>query len=216
MRTRSALFLALALASPGLALPAHATGAAQVSQFKGTQAATFVVFGPNAVCADGTIGTANGFGFISGSDSISHQPGTPKSISNGGFVEIFGFSTSCNSDFIGFGIVGVSGGYQAPNPQLKSAALTATTTVQDLDTGASFPLSLNLAFTGDGPISSSKGTTVVHDEGGYTVTVTRGAFSSRAAGVTGTISIDGVEVDASFSSTDLFSNSSAQVTVQKK
>jgi hypothetical protein len=216
MRTRSALLFALTIASPSLAAHAGSTHAAQVTQFKGTQAATFVAFGPNAVCADGSIGTANGFGFISGSDSVFRQPGTPASVSNGASIDIFDYSTSCNSDFIGFGIAGLAGGYTAPNPQLTTASLSGTTTVQDLDSGLSFPLSLNLVFTGQGPRTSSKGTTVSHDQGGYTVIVSRGAFSSREAGVTGTITIDGVEVDASFSSTDLVSNSSGQTTVIKK
>src|SRR4051794_32501641 len=134
MQIRSTLAVALALVVPGIA--AHAQPAAQVTQFKGTQAATFAVIGPNAVCADGSIGTANGFAFISGADSVYRQAGSSSYASNGGSIDIFNFSTSCNSTLIGFGIAGISGGYTGPNPQLTSSSLKGTTTVQDLDTGA--------------------------------------------------------------------------------
>jgi hypothetical protein len=215
MQIRSALFIAFAFVVPSVA--AHAGSAAQVTLFKGTQAATSFNIGPNAVCADGSIGTASGFGFLSGSNSVSRQPGSGKSSSNGTSIDIFGYSTSCNSDSIGFGEAGISGGYNGPNPQLMSATISGTTTVQDFDSSQSYPLTVNLKFTGQGPISSSKGTSVTHDSGnGYSVIVSRGAFKSRDAGVTGTITIDGVELDASFSATSLVSNSSGQVVVQKK
>jgi hypothetical protein len=210
------MFLAAAIASMGLASNARAQGAAQVNSFKGTNVGTFVTFGPTAICADGSVGSVNGFGFIMASDSVSHQPGGPPSSSSGVSIDIFDYFNSCTGDFIGFGIAGFAGGYRAPNPALISAGISGSTFVQDLDTGLSFPMSLNLVFSGEGSISSSKGTTVNHDVPGFSVIVQRGAFSSRSAGVTGTITIDGLEPDASFSSSTLASNSSATVTVQQQ
>lgn len=215
MRITSTLVLACVFSAFSVA-HAHAQTVAQVSSFKGTQASTFVVFGPSVICADGSVGTANGFGFISGSDSITHSPGSPKSISNGGFIEIFDYSDSCTGTFIGFGIAGLSGGYTAPHANLASAALSGTTTVQDLDTGASYPMSLNLVFTANTPIQTTRGTTVTHDYPGYTLVVSHGASSFRDAGVTGTITINGLEPEASYSSTVINSNTSGQTTVTKK
>lgn len=215
MRIKFTLVLACVL-SASAAIQAKAQGAAQVSSFKGTQAATFVQFGPSVVCADGSIGTASGIAFISGSESMSQQPGTPKSISSGGLIEIFGYSDSCTGTSIGFGIGGFSGGYTAPNRSLSSAAISGTTTIQDLDTGASYPVNLNLAFTGTGSVQTSRGTSVSHDVPGYTVTVSHGASSVRDAGVTGTITINGSQPDALYSSTTLVSNTNGQTSVQKK
>jgi len=215
MRIKSTLVLACVLSASGVA-SARAQTTAQVSSFKGTQAGTFIQFGPTVICPDGSVGSASGFGFISASESISHTPGTPKSISNGASIDIFGYSDSCSGTFIGFGIAGCSGGYQAPNHNLGSAGLSCTTTVQDLDTGASYPLSVNLVFTANGPIQTTKGTSVTHDVPGYTVIVSRGASSSRDAGVTGTISVNGLTPDASYSSTVINSNTSGQTAVQKK
>jgi len=214
MRIKSSLVLACVLSA--FAAQARAQTVAQVSSFKGTQASTFVVFGPTVICADGSVGTANGFGFISGSESISHSPGSPKSISNGGFIEIFDYSDSCTGTFIGFGIAGLSGGYTAPNHNLESAALSGSTFVQDLDTGASYPISVDLVFTANDPLQTTRGTTVSHDYPGYTVVVNRGASSFRDAGVTGTITINGLEPDASYSSTAINSNTSGQTTVYQK
>ncbi len=210
-------FIAAAIASTGFAATAHAQqGAARVSQFKGSNVGTFVVFGPTVICADGSVGSVNGFAFISASDSTSHQPGGPPTSSSGAFIEIFDYFDSCTGTFIGDGLAGLSGGYQGPNPALKSASLAGSTFVQDLDTGASFPMRLDLVFTGEGPVTAEKGTTVTHDAGEFKVSVFRQSSKSRAAGVTGTITINGVEPDASFSSTSMAINSTGTVTVQQQ
>lgn len=215
MRIKPTLVLACVL-SAFSAAHARAQTVAQVSSSKGTQASTFVQFGPSVICADGSVGTANGFGYISGSESISHSPGTPKSISDGAFIEIFDYSDSCTGTSIGFGLAGFSGGYTAPKPNLASAALTGSTFVQDLDTGASYPLSIDLVFTANDPIQTFRGTTASHDFPGYTVVVNRNASSARDAGVTGTITINGVVPDATYSSTVINSNTSSQTTVYKQ
>jgi hypothetical protein len=216
IRKRTA-FLAAAVASMGLATSAHAQqGAAQINQFRGTNVGTFVTFGPTAVCADGSVGSVNGFGFVFASESVSHQPGGAPAINNGVSIDIFDYFNSCTGDFIGFGVAGFANGYRGPNPALISAAISGSTLVQDLDTGASLPITLNLVFSGQGPVSSSKGTTVTHDVPGFSVIVQRGSFPSRSAGVTGTITINGLEPDASFSSSTLAGNSSATVTVQQQ
>ncbi len=215
MRIKSTLVLACVL-SASTAAHARAQSAAQVSSFKGTQASTFVVFGPTVVCADGSVGTVNGFAFISASDSISQSPGAPKSISSGGSIDIFDYFDSCTGTSIGFGIAGFSGGYTAPNAHLDSAAITGSTFVQNLDDGSTYPISLNLVFTGSGAVQTSRGTSVSHDVPGYSVIVSHGASSSRNAGITGTITINGVEPDASYSSNTLVSNTRGQTIVQKK
>jgi hypothetical protein len=210
-------FLVAAIASMGFAASAQAQqGAAQVTQFEKSNAGTFIVFGPTAICADGSVGTVNGFGFISASDSTSHQPGGPPTSGSGAFIEILDYFDSCTGTFIGDGFAGLSGGYQGPNPALKSASLSGSTFVQDFDTFASFPMSLNLVFTGEGPVTAEKGTTVTHDAGSFKVIVFRQSSASRAAGVTGTITINGVEPDASFSSTSLAINSTGTVAVQQQ
>jgi hypothetical protein len=213
MRMRSTLVLATALGT--LSFAAHAQSAAQVSTFKGTNLGTFISFGPTAQCADGSIGDVSGFGFVSAGDSISRRPGEPPDTSNGVSVDVFGYSNSCTGDFIGFGVGGLAGGYTPPNPALRSAAVSGTLFVQDLDTGASYPMNLNLVFTGDGSLTNGPGAAVTHNLYGYTVTVSRGVSKSRDAIVTGSIDINGNEVDASFFSTTLASNSTGSVAVQK-
>jgi hypothetical protein len=213
----SRTLLVATLATSALGARAYAQqGAAQVTQGKGTNVGTFINFGPTAVCADGSVGSVSGFGFVFASDSISHQPGGPPSSSSGVSIDIFGYYNSCTGDSIGFGIGGFSGGYEAPNPALKSASISGTTFIQDLDTGASFPMSLDLVLTGEGPVTTDKGTTVLHDVGVFKVIVEHGASKSRQGGVTGTITINGLEPDASFSSTTLSSNSSTTVLVESK
>jgi hypothetical protein len=210
------LFLVVAIGSTALAANAHAQqGAAQVFHSKGTNVGTFVNFGPGVVCPDGSEGFATGFGFVFASDSISHQPGGPPTSGSGVSVDIFGYFDTCGTS-IGFGIGGLSGGYNAPNPALTSAEISGNLLVQDLDTGASFPMGLDLVLTGEGAASTNKGTTVIHDAGPYKVIVEQGASKSRQGGVTGTITLNGAQPDASFSSTTLNSNSSATVTVQKQ
>jgi len=217
MIRKRTVFIAAAVATMGLAGGARAQqGAAQINQFRGTNVGTFVNFGPTAICADGSVGSVSGFGFVFASNSVSHQPGGPPTTSDGVSIDIFDYFNSCTGDFIGFGIAGISGGYRGPNPALISAGISGSTFVQDLDTGASLPISLNLVFTGQGPVSTSKGTTVTHDIPGFSVIVQRGAFTSRNAGVTGTITINGLVPDASFSSSTLAGNSSATVTVQQQ
>jgi hypothetical protein len=217
MRIKPTLVLACVL-SAFSAAHARAQTVVQVSSSKGTQASTFIEFGPTVICADGSVGTASGFGFVSGAESISHSPGSPKSISNGGLIEIFDYSDSCTGTFIGFAIGGLSGGYTAPHPNLASAALSGTTSVQELDsdTGASYPVSIDLVFTANGPSQKFRSNTASHDFPGYTVVVSRNASNARDAGVTGTITINGLEPDASFSTTVINSNTSGQTTVYKQ
>lgn len=212
MRFTSTVALAFGLVVTGAA---HANTPAQVSTFKNTQASSFISFGPSVECPDGSIGTANGFGFIEGSDFISHTPGTPKSAGSGGDISIFGYSDSCGTS-IGFGEAGFSTGYTAPNPQLTSAALNASGAVQDFDTGASYPIAVDLVFTGNGPLSRDHGTTVTHDFFGATVVVSHGSSSNRNAGVTGTITINGAVPEVSYSSTVILGNTSGSTIVTQK
>lgn len=214
MRMKPALVLAFGLTLSGVS-QAKSQNAAQVFTQKGTETFAFFSFGPSVICADGSTGTASGFGSIIASDSIFHSPGSPKSVSNGGFIEVFGYSDSCTGASIGFGQGQLS--YTAPNsPQLTSSSVTASGFIQDFDTGNSYPLSINLVFTGNGPLEASKGTFVYHDTFGDTVTVQRSANASRQAGVTGTIAINGVEPEVVYSTAILIGNSNGSTVVQAK
>lgn len=214
MQMSRVLFLAAVAGLSGLAAPARAQTTVQTNTFRGTNVGGFVTFGPNVICPNGTKGTASGFGFIFASDSITHSPGTQPSSNNGAFIEIDSYSDSCGNS-LGFALGGLSGGYVAPNPSLQSAALSGTTTVQDLDFGTQATVTLNLTYTGQGPLLVSSGASVSHQVGPYTVLVNHGAFKSREATVSGTVIINGARPDVSFSTTTLVDNSSGSVTVQK-
>jgi hypothetical protein len=217
MIRKQTLFLVAAVASIGFATQAHAQqGAAQVFQSKGANIGAFAIFGPGVVCADGSEGFAQGFGFVFASDSVSHQPGGPPSEFSGGSVDIFDYYDSCTGTSIGFGIGGFQSGFKAPQPSLESSSVSTTMSVQDLDNGASFPMSVDLKLRGEGDFNySDKYTTVYHQLGPYTVIVERGANKSRSAGVTGTITINGSVPDASYSGASMSTASSASVLVQK-
>jgi hypothetical protein len=212
---KMSLLLAATLVTPALVAHARAQSAAQVTSFKNTQASSFIVFGPSVVCPDGSVGTASGFGFISGSDSISHDPGSPKSFGNGGDLSVFDYSDSCGNT-VGFGDAFISGGYTPPDKQLDSAAISANTTIQDFDFFHEYLVTVNLVFTAQGPLSTDHGTSVTHDVSGVRVWVIHGSSSNRSAGVTGTITINGAEPEATYSSTTILSNSNGQTIVQKK
>jgi hypothetical protein len=216
MIRKQTLFLVAAVASIGFATQAHAQqGVAQSFQSKGTNVGAFINFGPGVVCADGSEGFAQGLGFVFASDFISHQPGDAPSSSGGGSVDIFGYYDSCTGTSIGFGIAGFGiSSYNPPQPALVWSSVSVNTPIQNLDNGASYPMNVDLKLRGQGPLSSEKGTTVYHQLGPYTVIIQRGDFTSRNAGVTGTITINGSMPDFTASGT-LAGNSSASVLVQK-
>ena len=170
-------------------------------------------------CANGSTGVASAFGSVSGSDSINNSTGSPQTISNGAFVEIDSYFNSCTGVFF-FAEGGIANGYTAPDKKLDSASIVGTGTVQDFNSGNTFPLTLNVSFVGTGSTSQSKssshskitGTT----HGNLSISHSQSANSNREATVTGSIGIDSVtftSFDVFFA--DLVANSSATLTVSK-
>jgi hypothetical protein len=187
--------------------------------FKGSQAATFFTSTTAIACAGGGTGTVSASGFLSGSESISKQTGSPKTVSNGVFVEIDSYANSCTGASLSFGDGGITSGFAPPNKKLASAGLEGVASVQDFSTGLSISVDLDLVIVGTGPITTEKShsrTKTVESPGGpITITISRSSSSNRAGVVSGTITIDGVALDADFSSTTLSSNASTDITIEK-
>jgi hypothetical protein len=188
--------------------------------FKGSQVATSFSSTTTIGCADGSAGSVSASGFLSGSDSVTKETGTPKTTSNGIFVEIDTYANTCTGASLSFGDGGIANGYAPPNKKLASAGLEGVATVQDFSTGLSITVDLALVIEGTGPITTSKAhsrTKTVQSPGGpVTITITNSASSSRDGVVSGTITIDGVALDADFTSTTLSSNANTEITITKK
>jgi hypothetical protein len=219
-RKTTAVLAALVLA--GWVGRAQATTEVQRVTFVGSQAA----FGFNAstsiTCADGSGGVAAVFGFISGADSINSSTGNPQSISNGTFVEIDFYSNSCTGAFLSFGDGGMANSYTAPDKKLSSAAIAGSGTVQDFNTGNTFPVSVNVSFAGTGSTfqqkSSSHTKVTGTKHGNLSISHQMSANSSRSATVTGSVSVDnvtfgGADLDVFFA--NLVANSSDSLSVSK-
>ncbi|HEY4012980.1 MAG TPA: hypothetical protein VGM06_06565 [Polyangiaceae bacterium] len=217
---RSAVVLSCAFAATSLvAQDAHAATIDKES-FKGSQISTTFASTTAITCADGSAGSVSASGFLSGSDSVTKETGTPKTTSNGIFVEIDTYSNSCTGASLSFGDGGIADGYAPPNKKLASGGLEGVASVQDFSTGLSISVDVALVIEGTGPITSEKShsrTKTVQSPGGpVTITITRSASSSRDGVVSGTITVDGVALDAQFSSTTLSSNASTEITITKK
>jgi hypothetical protein len=219
MHMKTALVLVTTLTTTGLAYSAHAA-TVDKQKFKGSQAATTFLANNAITCADGTTGTVFSSGFLSGSQSISKETGTPKTVSNGIFVEVDIYSNTCTGVNFNFGDGGITNGYTPPNKNLNSAGLEGSTTVQDFDTGNTIPVVLDLVIEGTGPIAAEKAhsttRTVQGKHGPITITITHSANSNRQGVVSGTLSVDGVELDATFSPTTLSTNDNMEITIEKK
>jgi hypothetical protein len=78
---------------------------------------------------------------------------------------------------------------------------------------------VDLVIEGTGPVTAtaahSKTKTVQGKHGPVTITITTSANSTRAGLVSGSLTIDGVELDATYSSTTLSSNGSTEITIDK-
>ena len=215
MRTTKSLLLVSALMVGSIG--GRAFGATVDKQsFKGSQAATFFSGSGTVACAGGGSGTVFASGMLSGSQSITKDTGSPKTVSNGVFVEIDSYSNSCpGAPPFGFATGGFADGFTPPNPHLNSAELAGTTTVQDFDSGATLAVSIDLVFEGTGPLTSGKNNTKTRTTGPVTITITHSANANRAADVSGTISIGGVALDATFNTSTLSSNANTTITITK-
>jgi hypothetical protein len=184
--------------------------------FKGSQAATFFSGSGTVACAGGGSGTVTASGFLSGSQSITKMTGSPKTVSNGVFVELDSYSNTCpGAPPFGFATGGIANGFTPPNPHLNSAELAGSTTVQDFDTGATLVVAIDVVLEGTGPISAEKNNTKTRTTGPVTITITHQASANRAADASGTISVGGVALDATFSSSTLSSNANTTITITK-
>ena len=214
MRMKLSLFLVTALATTTLAARANAKTTVEVDKSQGSNVQTSFTASADITCPDKSAGSVFALGFISGSDSIQKTSGSPRTVSDGVFVEVDEYVNSCTGAFAS-GTGGIPNGYVPPNKKLMSARLVGSTTFQDFNSGQTFPISMNIMVTGSGPLTASKDNTVSHGSGSITLTVSHTASASREGIVTGTLSIDGIELDASFSTTTMFANTSTTITVEK-
>jgi hypothetical protein len=218
MQTKIALAFVTALTSVSLGSIAHAK-TVDKQKFKGSQTATSFTVDEALTCADGTSGSVFASGFLSGSDSISKETGTPKTTSNGVFVELDIYSNTCTGVNFNFGDGGIPNGYTPPNKNLNSAGLMGTASVQDFDTSKTIAIVIDLVVEGTGPITASKShshTRTVQTPGGpITINIDSSANSNRSGDVSGTLSIDGTEFDATYSSTTLSTNATMEITISK-
>src|SRR5450432_1938311 len=215
-KTTLALFTMLATTAVGFSASAKTV---DKQKFKGTQAATSFTINEPLTCADGSGGNVFSSGFLSGSNSISKETGTPKTIVNGVFVELDIYSNTCTGVNFGFGDGNIVDGYTAPNKRLNSAGLMGTASVQDFGTGNTIAVTIDLVIEGTGPLTASTShsrTRTVQTPGGpITITIDNSANSNRAGDVSGTLSIGGTEFDATFSSATLSTNANMEITVNK-
>jgi hypothetical protein len=219
-RKTTAVLAALVLA--GWVGRAQATTEVQRVTFVGSQAAFQFSASTAITCADGSGGVANALVFVSGADSINNSTGSPQSLSNGAFVEVDFYYNSCTNAFLSFGDGGMANSYTPPDKKLSSAAIAGSGTVQDFNTGNTFPISLNVAFTGSGSTSQQKSNTHTKvtgtKHGNLSISHNQSANSSRGATVTGSFSIDNVtfapaDLDVFFA--NMSANSSDSLSVSK-
>ena len=215
MRIQMTFVLAATLVSTGFGAGAHAA-VVEKDVFIGKQAATSFSGTATITCADGSSGTVSALGFLSGSEQFSKQTGTPKTFSNGVFVEIDSYFNDCTGASLGFSDAGIANGFTPPNKRLNSAGLEGTALVQDFDTGAQIPVVIDIVIQGTGPLTASKSSSKTKTLHPLTITINKSSNANRAGVASGTISIDGVQLDTTFSATTLSDNASFDLTIEKK
>ena len=219
MQTKTALALLTTLSVVGLGFSASAK-TVDKEKFTGSQAATSFSISQNVTCADGSTKAVSGSGFLSASDSVTKETGTPKTTSNGVSIDIFNYSNGCTGSSVGFGEGGIANAYTPPNNnKLNSAGVSGSGTVQDLDFGNTITIALDLVFEGTGPLTSGKSHSKTKTTDGkgnpITIEIDRNANANRSADVSGTITLEGFELDPVFSSATLSSNASTDITITK-
>jgi hypothetical protein len=216
MYAKTALLLFSAFAT--VAIAAHAA-TVDHQKFNGTQGSTNFSAEAQITCANGLTGSAFASGALFGSENITKDSGSPKTVNNGIFVEIDSYSNSCTGTSLGGAFGGIANGFAAPEKNLKSAGLQGSTLVQDFGSGAQIPVVLDIVIVGTGPISASQSSTktkTVQSPGGpVTITISRSSNSNRSGIASGSITIEGVEFTPTYFATSLVDNSSAEITIQK-
>lgn len=215
MRTKLSLLMVAALVF--VAGRGRAFGAVTVEKqsFKGSRADTFFSGSATIACAGGGSGTLSMSGMISGSQSIMKTTGSPKTFNNGAFIEVDNYSNTCTGLMFGFADGGFANGFTPPNAHLNSAQVLGTAPVQDPSSGATIQVAMDVVWEGTGPLSAEKSHTITKTKGPFTITITRQASATRSADVSGTLTVDGVNIDATFNSSTLSSNANGTLTVSK-
>ncbi len=214
MQMKRSLYLATVLATTSLAARANAATTVDHEKAQGSSVQTFFSGSANIKCSDQSEGSVFALGFITGNETMQKTTGSGPVVNDGVFVEVDEYFNSCTGSFAsGFGTI--SGGYHRPNQNLTSARLKGSTSFQDFGSGEKVPVTMNLTIRGTGPLVANKGNTVTHGNGPMTVIVSHTAASSREGSVTGTLSIGGVELDATFDPASMFTQTATTITVEK-
>jgi hypothetical protein len=176
-------------------------------------------FGSAAIkCADGTDGVVAAFGSLQAAEQIISSTSFDFQ-SNGILVEVDSYSNSCTHVTFGFSEAGIQNGFTPPDKHLTSAALVGSALLQDFGSGLQVPIAVNVQVTGTGATSSSKSnskSTLKGSKSGPLSISTSHFFNANRIGVgCGTISIDGVDINAQFYFAFLNYNDNGQMTVNK-
>jgi hypothetical protein len=215
MRTKLSLLLVSALLVGSAGGRAYGAVVVEKQSFKGSRADTFFSGSATIACAGGGFGTLSMFGMLTGAQTITKTTGSPKTVTNGASIEIDNYSNTCTGVTFGFVFGGFANGFTPPNAHLNSAQLLGTGSVQDFDSGATIQVAVDVVWEGTGPISAEKSHTVTKTKGPFTITIARQANANRAADASGTIQVDGVDINATFNTSTLSNNANGTLTVTK-
>jgi hypothetical protein len=182
-------------AMAGLALsPGSASASSEVARysFSGAGASFQFVTTTSVACPGGGGGFAMVIGYLSAAEQVYSYVGSPF---NGTFVEIDAYYNSCTGlSFSGTG--SISGGFTPPDKKLTSARLTGSGTVQNLEDGGQFPISLDIQVVGVGATvtlkSSSHSKTTATKQGPLLINHDHSANTNRPGEASGSITIDGI------------------------
>jgi hypothetical protein len=219
LRMKAGLIGSLAAAA-FLAGASGSARAAEIQRFSFIGDQTSVGFyGTAAItCSDGSTGVVGAFGSLQASNQIIASTGFDFQ-SNGIFIEVDSYFNSCTGVGFGFSEAGVSGGFTPPDKHLTSAALVGSGLLQDFGSGMQVPISVNVQVTGTGNTSTSKGnsksTLKGSKSGPISITTSHSFNTNRSGDASGTISIDGVNINAQFYFAFMNLNDNSQMSVNK-
>jgi len=216
---RNASLLAVVLIGvAGAAGPARAAVLSKI-QVKGNTASTQFFASVAITRPDGiSSGTFSADGSILGSASVSKVKGGPREIPNDVLVDV-SISNSCTGEsrFVS-GMI--PGGFDPPNNNLTSAAMTGTTELEDFGDGPPLVFSVDLHVAGQGPLTSFQSNSHSRniDTGGGTLlsSYTRTSSATRSGVGTGTLSIAGLSLTPTFVSTELTRDDLGQVVLERR
>lgn len=215
MRTRMNLWMVSALVVVSAGGRAFGSTVVDKESFKGSHADTFFSGSASIACAGGGSGTLSLSGMLSGSQTVTKATGSPTTFNNGASLEVDNYSNTCTGVTFGFGFGGFANGFTPPNAHLNSAQVMGTASVQDPGSGVTVQVAVDVVWEGTGPVSAEKSHTITKTKGPFTITITRQASATRSADASGTLIVDGVNVDATFSLSTMSSNSSGTLTLTK-